>query len=203
GINKQPTFTSTREYKRALSTILLYRFNSPPVKLSKFLLMKTEVQSNIIKALENNKLVEIHSYTFMPNHFHFLLTQVFESGISKFMGNFQNSYTRYFNTKNKRDGSLFLDQFKAKRIEDDKILIHVQRYIDLNPYTSFILKDIDELAKYPWSSLKDYLNDSDSDICDKKLIMSIFKSKDIYLKFVLNQADYQRTIDKIKHLTFE
>lgn len=203
GISKQPTFTSKREYERALKTVLLYQYYSPPVKLSKFLTMKTNDQNNILNNLRKNKLVEIHTYTLMPNHFHFLLTQTQDNGIAKFMGNFQNSYTKYFNTKNNRDGSLFLDQFKAKRIEDDNLLIHIHRYIHLNPYTSYIVKSLEELINYPWSSFKYYLDEKYNEICTKKLILSFFKSKESYKQFVTDHADYQRKLDRIKHLTFE
>lgn len=118
GINRQPTFTAKREYKRAQDTINFYRFLHPPLSLSKFLRLEDEKQNDALKALkQNEKLIEIHLYCFMPNHFHLLLKQKKDGGIAKFLSNSLNSYTRYFNIRHKRDGSLFLDQFKAVRIE--------------------------------------------------------------------------------------
>jgi putative transposase len=204
GINKQPTFISKREYERALKTILFYQYSSPPVKLSKYLTMKSDDQNNILSSISKNKLIDIHTFVLMPNHFHFQLTQKHDNGISKFIGIFQNSYTRYFNTKNDRDGSLFLDQFKAQRIEDDNTFLHIHRYIHLNPLTSYLVKNTNDLINYPWSSIKSYLeDDNDNEICTTKRVLSFFKSKDKYIKFILDHSDYQRRLDKIKHLTFE
>lgn len=137
----------------------------------------------------------------MPNHFHFLLKQIKDNGISHFVANFQNSYTRYFNVKWKKDGPLLLTQFKAVRIEDDNQLLHVSRYIHLNPYSSFVIKSIDNLIDYPWSSLKEYL--SSANVVKSEEIINLIGSSKKYKKFLLDQADYQRTLDQIKHLTHE
>jgi putative transposase len=138
----------------------------------------------------------------MPNHFHLLLKQIGDSGISKFLSNFQNSYTRYFNVKHERDGSLFLDQFKAIRIESDEQLLHVSRYIHLNPYTGFVIKSEKELETYPWSSYTEYFLDKPR-IIEKDILLSFFDSKSSFKKFVFNQADYQKRLKEIQHLIFE
>ncbi len=151
---------------------------------------------------ENNKLVDILAYCLMPNHFHFLLRQLTDKGISKYLGNLQNSYTRYSNTRNERDGSLFLDQFKAKLITTDEQLIHVSRYIHLNPYTSYVVGNFNNLLQYQWSSLSEYL-ESKPNICELETIMSYFKTPKAYQKFLEDQADYQRQLHIIQHLALE
>lgn len=203
GINKQPTFTSKREYERALKTISFYQYLFPPVKLSRYLTMKSYDQNNLLLTLRKSKMIEIHTFVLMPNHFHFLLSQNIDHGISKFMGIFQNSYTRYYNTKNDRDGQLFLDQFKAKRIEDENMLLHIHRYIHLNPYASYLVKTTNELIEYPWSSFKYFIDNKDHEICTTKLILSFFKSKDKYMRFITDHSDYQKKLETIKHLTFD
>lgn len=204
GINHQPTFLDKIEYKRAKLVIDFYRFGNLPTKLSKFLTLSNDDRIKIMDNLrkENNKLVDILAYCLMPNHFHFLLRQLTDKGISKYLGNLQNSYTRYFNTRNKRDGSLLLDQFKAKLITTDEQLIHVSRYIHLNPYTSYIVKDFNNLLQYHWSSLSEYLENK-PEICELETIMSYFKSPKAYQKFLEDQADYQRQLRKIQHLALE
>lgn len=117
------------------------------------------------------------------------------------MRNFQHSYSKYFNAKNERTGSLFQSMFKAVRIESDEQLIHVSRYIHLNPVSSFLI-NIESLTDYAWSSFKDYMNPSDSIIATKS-ILDYFKSKEEYKKFVFNQADYQRELEQIRHLALE
>lgn len=204
GINRQPTFTNKIEFKRALEVIRYYRFANLPTKLSKFLKLPNEDRQKILDELvkTNEKLIEITSFTLMPNHFHFVLKQLVNNGISKFAGNFQNSYTRYFNAKNERDGSLFLDQFKAVRITSDEQLLHVTRYIHLNPYTSYVVKSLEDLFEYPWSSLPEYLS-GELGYCNKEIVLSFFKSRDKYMQFIADQADYQRELHKIEHLIFE
>lgn len=204
GINHQPTFTDKLEYKRAMLTIDFYRFSNLPTKLSKFLTLSNDDRTKIMDNLrkEDDQLIQILAFCLMPNHFHFLLRQVKDNGISKFLGNLQNSYTRYFNTKRERDGSLFLDQFKAVLIRTDEQLTHVSRYIHLNPYTSFAVKDLDNLFIYPWSSLPEYLENKPA-ICELETIMSFFKTPKDYQSFIEDQADYQRQIHKIQHLTLE
>lgn len=137
----------------------------------------------------------------MPNHFHFLLKQENEVGISKYLSDFQNSYTRYFNINHNRTGPLFMDQFKAVRIESEQQLIHVSRYIHLNPYSGFLTKNLTELENYPWSSFKNYL--LQENLAEYKIILDLFSSKDKYKSFVLDQADYQRKLKRIEHLTLE
>lgn len=204
GINHQPTFIDKLEYKRAMLVIDFYKFSNLPTKLSKLLMLSNDDRLKIMGNLkkENNKLVDILAFCLMPNHFHFLLRQLQDKGISKFLGNLQNSYTRYFNTKNELDGPLFLDQFKAKLILTDEQLIHVSRYIHLNPYTSYVVKDLIALLKYPWSSLPEYL-DNQPRLCELETIMNFFRSPQDYQKFLQDQADYQRQLHKIQHLALE
>lgn len=203
GIDRCPTFTTKREYARALDTLKYYQFKNPPVKLSKFLTMQDERKQEIMKMMINNeKLVKIYSYCLMPNHFHLLLMQNTENGISKFLSNFQNSYTRYFNTRHDRDGSLLLDQFKGVRIETDEQFMHVSRYIHLNPYTSYVVKKLEDLENYSWSSLPEYLYNQERAV-EKDFLLSFFKNTKDYKQFVFDQADYQRKLNAIKHLVLE
>lgn len=81
----------------------------------------------------DTSLVSIGAYCLMPNHFHVLLTQVSENGISKFMQKVSTGYVMYFNKKYKRTGGLFEGKFKSKCIEDDRYLRYLYSYIHLNP----------------------------------------------------------------------
>ncbi|MEK7558696.1 MAG: transposase [Patescibacteria group bacterium] len=202
GIDHRPTFDDKLELKRALASIDYYRFVSQPLKFSKFLKLSGAERNKLeVKFKTGPKLIDILSFCLMPNHFHFLLRQVSDKGISKFLSNFQNSYTRYFNTKNERIGHLFLGQFKAVLIETDEQLLHVSRYIHLNPITSYIVKDFNSLLKYPWSSLPEYIKEES--FCETDTILSFFKKREDYTDFLKDQVDYQRELSKIKHLVLE
>jgi len=205
GIDKRVTFSTDGEFQRAIDCLSYYRFASPPLKLSKYQLLPEDRKSDILAQFqdEQNKLIDIHAFCLMPNHVHFLLTQRKEGGIAKFMANFQNSYTKYFNTKHERVGQLFLDQFKAVHIETDEQFLHVSRYIHINPLTAFLLKNFNELYTYPWSSFPDYVNLNSGIITTTEKVFSFFPSISTYEGFLADQVDYQRTLDKIKHLSLE
>lgn len=204
GVEKRPTFTDKRELNRALLTLDYYRFAKPPVKLSKFLVIPKDQQGKFLENIkkEFEKLVEIICFCLMPNHFHFLLKQKMDNGISTFISNLANSYTRFFNTKHERIGPLFEGIFKAVRIESEEQLIHTSRYIHLNPVSSFLIEP-EDLETYQWSSYPEFLGLSDKNLVTKDLILNLFSSIEAYKKFVLDQVDYARRLGLIKHLTLE
>ncbi len=204
GVEKRPTFTNKRELDRGVQTIDFYRFTDLPIRLSKFLTLPASDQSKLIQNLnsEHEKLVEIICYCLMPNHFHLLLKQKKDRGISIFAANFANSYTKYFNAKNERVGPLFQGLFQAVHIGSDEQLMHVSRYIHLNPVSSFLIEP-KELESYLWSSYPEYLGLPTKDIVEEKIVLDLFASKEKYKQFVLDQVDYARKLEQIKHLTIE
>ena len=204
GVEKRPPFTDKREYQRGILTADYYRNTKPSLRLSKVLQLNAELETQFFNTLEkeNRLIVDILCYCLMPNHFHFLLKQKEERGVPKFMSMFTNSYTKYFNTKQKRNGPLFQGNFKAVWIEDDDQLMHVSRYIHLNPVVSYIIKE-QELDSFPWSSFREYLGQSVRSLCNTDMILSQFKSAKEYRSFVHNQIDYAKTLYSIEHLTME
>lgn len=202
-IAKLPIFLSSRDYQRALETFNFYHYEKPRLRFSFYNRLSKEEKANFMKTLEekHEALVEILCFCLMPNHIHFLLKNLKENGISRFMRIFQDSYAKYFNTKTNRVGTLFQPMFKAVRIESDEQLIHVSRYIHLNPVTAYLI-NFEGLGKYPWSSYTHYLSEMKSFI-SKEMILNQFKSIQDYEQFVLDRVDYQRELDSIKHLTFE
>lgn len=203
GVEKRTIFTNKREFSRAINAVKYYRFDKLPLKLSKFLVQPANKQKKIFESFntEENMLVEIIAYCLMPNHFHFLLKQIKNNGISKFVSNFSNSYAKYFNTRHERLGSLLQGLFKAVLVETDEQLIHLSRYIHLNPVVSFIIKE-QNLESYPWSSLREYFNLEDG-ICKKEGVLNHFPSIEKYKQFVYDQISYAKELEKIKHLALE
>lgn len=203
GVEKRQTFTQKRELQRATDTFVYYRFADLSFRFSHFMRLDKDSREIFSSKLKDNmKQVDILAYCLMPNHFHFLVRQNIDKGISKFMANFQNSYTKYFNTKNDRVGPLFQGLFKAVHIESDEQLMHVSRYIHLNPVSSFILESKD-LEMYEWSSYQDYINTRNPGVVEVRTILDLFSDKGEYKKFVLDYADYARQVEKIKHLVLD
>lgn len=204
-IAKQPIFHNTRDYQRALDTLIFYSYSNPIVRFSHYNRLSSDKKSEFMKNLRDGdrKRIELLAFCLMPNHIHFLIKEVTENGISTFMSNLQNSYAKYFNQKTVRTGSLFQTMFKAVRIETDEQLVHVARYIHLNPVTAYILKDINQLKGYLWSSFIDYIGLRNLDILNKDLVLGYFSSIEQFISFTNDQIDYQRELDQIKHLTLE
>lgn len=77
-------------------------------------------------------MVKFIAYCINPNHYHFILQQVSEKGIEKFMQRLGMGYAKYFNNRRKRSGTLFQGKFKARHIDSNEYLLHVSSYVNLN-----------------------------------------------------------------------
>ena len=204
-INREPVFVNKKECQRALATLKYYLPLKTSIKFSRFLEWEEKRAQKYLENLDKKpgKKVSVFAFCFMPNHFHLLLKQLAPYGIRNYLSLFQNSFTRYFNTKNDRVGPIFQGGFKSVRVETDEQLIHLSRYIHLNPYSSYVVGSLSEVRKFPWSSLSEYLTDRDS-LCDKREVMAFFDNNPKrYWKFVSDQANYQRRLEEIKHLMIE
>jgi putative transposase len=119
----------------------------------------------------------------MPNHFHFILIQQNDYAITKFMLTLCTSYAKYFNIKHHLIGRLFQERFRSKIVESDEYLLHLSRYIHLNPVAS---TPGVEANKYLWSSYQEYVNPTKG-LCDTSVILGYFSQnnpKSSYRKFV-------------------
>ena len=196
GVEKRATFMNKRDYSRFTQSFDYYRNKNQTIRFSfrnRPMLLKKDISSG------NSFLVEIVSFCLMPNHFHLLLKQAADEGITKFLSKLSNSYTKYFNTKYQRVGPLFQGSFKAVRMESDEQLIHTCRYIHLNPLIDYLVKD---LRAYPYSSYPEYLG-LKNEFCQKESGMGSFSSPEEYEKFVLDQEDYGRSIKLIERTILE
>lgn len=197
GSDSRNVFLQNRDYKRFKQALIYYRFAGPKPKFS-----------NLTKALLlgapiafGEKRVDILAYCLMPNHFHFLVKQLVDGGISSFLSQLSNSYTRYFSTKYIRSGPIFQGRFKAVCIDTDEQLLHVSRYIHINPYVS-PAGIINVGDNYEWSSYSEYLSGVEN-FCSLKGVMGFFKSSVDYKKFVEDQITYGMSLELIKHKLIE
>jgi len=177
----------------------LFRFTEFKQSYSNFIKLSPECQNEQKnKLMDSPRIVEIIAYCLMPTHFHLILKQNIDNGITDFMARMQNSYTRYFNTAHKRKGPLWEGHFSNVLIDTDELILHVTRYIHLNPVTAKIVTRPED---WDSSSYKEYLNNGQSEICSFKDIIDIAPSN--YKKFVNNQIAYQKELSKIRHLLID
>lgn len=149
---------------------------------------------------EGSGLVDLLCYCLMDNHIHLLLKENTERGISTYLQRVLNAYARYFNIRRHRTGPLFAGPFRAVSIEGDEQLLHVSRYIHLNPYAAGM---VDTVQSYAWSSFPEYIASGSTQIqCHMGLIKSMMNATS-YRNFVIDEADFSRELASIKHLLLE
>jgi len=205
GVNSEKITKTSEDAWRFMGAFEYYRFVDTPFSY-KFFLDLSPVQQGIIMQQmkkDDRRYIDIITFNWMPNHFHFLLKQNIDGGITKFIHHLSTSYSKYFNARYRRTGSLFGSRFKSVKIENEEQLLHVNRYIHLNTYSAGITKSFNELIQYPFSSLREYLGLDKTNIYQKDDILYAFKDRDLYSKFLENRAEYQRSLEVIKKYILE
>ena len=133
GIDKRVIFKSRKDYERFM--ILMYLSNSNnSFRLDDILNKQRKTFSEILVMDRDEPLVSIGAWCLMTNHFHLLIRQEVDGGITKFMRKLGTGYSMFFNLKYQRSGSLFGGLFKSKLIgTDDNYMRHLFGYIHINP----------------------------------------------------------------------
>ena len=163
GIDKRGVFEDEDDANRFL--MLLYLANGTE-RVSLFNAHKPHL-TKVFQEDRGKPIVAIGAYCLMPNHFHLLLREISDGGITAFMQKLGTAYTMYFNAKNDRVGSLFTKPFRSRRVGTDRYFQHVLQYIHCNPaelyepgWKSGKVRNMNALAKklldYPYSSLGNY-----------------------------------------------
>ena len=187
GVEKRTVFSNEKDYRRFARDMEDFNDIAPATNLHRH-----RVKSNF---KQRKPLVEILCFCLMPNHYHFLLRQLADSGITEFMRKIGTGYTNYFNLKNTRVGPLFQGKFKAIHLEKEAHLLYLPHYIHLNPLDLHMPEwrerkirhtenAIKFLESYRWSSYLDYIG--------KKNFPSVIASD-----FIL--ANYGSAIPKVKY----
>jgi putative transposase len=191
-------FNNDNEFNRMRSVIKYYRAENPFLRFSEFLRFGKKEKEEDKEKKQPKRIVRILAYCLMPTHLHLILEQLEEKGISIFMSKILNSYTRYFNTKHRRKGPLWESRFKYVLVSSDEQLLHLTRYIHLNPVTAYLVEKPED---WEWSSYFQYLGRAIDSICclDRTLVI---EPKE-YQKFVEDRIGYQRELAKIKALIIE
>ena len=192
-------FRADSDYKRMLEMMRYYSFEDPPMKFSAYRKLEGRRFLDVSRKLEErDRLVNILAYCIMPTHLHLLLHQLKDDGISIYMKNLLNSYTRYFNTRNHRRGPLWQGRFRSVLVKDNDQLLHLTRYIHLNPTSDNL---VDRPEDWPYSSYREYLSGVEDGLCEFSEFFTV--SPETYREFVEARKGYQSSLSKIKHLLLE
>lgn len=163
GVEGRDIFKDDQDYKVFLSYIKRYLTAISQNEVS------PRWRSDVV-----NKL-HLAAYCLMPNHFHLLVKQKTSDGMTIFMKTLMNSYVRYFNQKHKRVGCLFQGVFKAISVNDEPYLLHLTRYIHLNPLDIEGMNPV-KLKGY-YCSYGEYIGNRNTPWVHPEEILSMFGSK--------------------------
>ena len=214
GVEKRTIFLNEKDYLRFM--VNLYEFNNiAPAFNSGYFLNRDSIEVRL-QYPRKKKLVEILVFCLMPNHYHLLLRQCIENGITYFMRKLGTGYTNFFNLKYERVGALFQGKFKAILLEQEAHFIHLPHYIHLNPL-ELIMSEWKEqggvnakkamgfLEQYRWSSFPDYLEkDNFPTVTDRSFLKECIGGPKEFLKNIKELLeDVPSAYADIEHLSLE
>ena len=187
GVDKREIILDNDDSDRFLKSILFFNSKKPIGSIYEKTFSQNKITSLGGLTAKSEKLVNIVAYCLNPNHFHFILEQKIDGGISEFMKRLGGGYTWYFNYKHKRSGSLFQGSFKSVFADKNEYLLHLSAYVNLN---NCVHKLGGLTAKLSRSSWDEYLNNKKSfSLCEKDIILSQFKNSEEYRNFAESSLD--------------
>lgn len=176
GANKQPIFRDDADYRFFMSLFSRSLSIEPQAsRLTRYPHLRGEL--------------ELIAFCLMPNHVHLLIYQRQAGSMQQLMRSMMTSYSMYFNRKYARTGPLFESRYKASRIDHEAYLLHISRYIHLNPRS---------YKRYPYSSFRTYIGGSMPEWLEPQRALELFGTPQAYENFVADYEDVKRTKDLVK-----
>ena len=200
GVDKRQIFMDKQDYLRFIHD--LYEFNNQERVESTYLKFHNYSTDNNIDLKPDKEprklLVDILAFCLMPNHYHLLLSPRGEGSIPQFMHKVNMGYSKYFNQKHERVGTLFQGPYKHISVTNETHFLHLPFYVHFNPLDlsypewrenkiSNPKKALEFLKSYRWSSHLDYLGIKNfPSVLNMKPLMEIFGNNKDYQKLVEN-----------------
>jgi putative transposase len=213
GVDKRQIFMDDGDRVRFIHD--MYAFNTTRLASNTFRNDKLGLRDlTYMNSSLDERLVDIHGWCLMGNHYHLLLSECIEGGLSMFLRKVNTGYANYFNARYERVGTLFQGRTKKILIDSDAYMLHILNYIHLNPLdlmqetTEWRSRSITNhqsvlnfLHEYRWSSYKDYAGIKNfPSILTKDFFQDVFGGQyrqqlEKYLKDI--------DVDTIQHLLHE
>ncbi len=170
GVNRQPIFNEDENYRFLLQRVKKY------------------VQRDHISVI---------AYCLMPNHYHFLLRQDGETPISACIQAVFNSYSKAFNKRYGRVGTLFEDRFDDVPVDTLEYALHLCRYIHRNPIDG---KQplVPQIEQWPYSNYPEWTEQRNGTLLDREFVKCYFKTPEDYRSFVLDYTPPKKLGDEMK-----
>lgn len=181
GTDKRDIFLDDSDYFRFLKSLKEFNQTDPVISLYIADQLKRRSAVGTGSLQKGEKLIEILAFNLIKNHFHLIVKQLRDGGISEFMKRVGTGYTSYFNYKNERSGVLFQGKFKAAHIDSSEKLVYLSAYVNGN----HLVHGIRNGGKF--SSLAEY-SGGKKFLCNPESVLSQFNSIKDYLKYMENTA---------------
>lgn len=177
---------------------ILDYYNNLEVKPSFSTYLKANLEfKNQILIPRSTAKIKFITYCIMPDHYHLLIKILCDYTLSKYINDVENSFTRFFNIKFERKGPLWQSSFKAVKIKTNEQLLHVSRYVHINPTTSNLVTKPED---WVFSSYRNFISTKET---LKNIYEISIRRSDAYKKFVDNRINYQKSLKIIKKLLIE
>lgn len=211
GVEKRKIFLEEADYLRFIHDI--FEFNNS-IPAQRFYQSSGVGLPKIERGEPRKFLVDILAFCIMPNHFHLMLKQKVDNGITKFMHKFGTGYANYFNLKYKRSGTLFQGKYKAVHIQRDAHFIYLPFYIHFNPldiaapeWRDGKINNISEVIKflesYRWSSYLDYIGKKNfPSVTQREFLMDFFGGPEQYKRDAMEWLK-EMNLSEIKDIILE
>lgn len=213
GVDKRTIFLDSQDCARFIHDMFVFNTTEPIRNIYRNT-MCDFVSRTSVKSL-SYKLVDIHGWCLMGNHYHLLLSERIEGGLTLFLRRLNVGYAKYFNERYKRTGTLFQGRTKKLLIDNDAYFLHILNYIHLNPldmlqgaedWRAGMISDVDVsleyLKHYRWSSYCDYTGSKNfPSILTTSLFNDVFEGKykesfENYLKDIDTSTSQQYQLEK-------
>jgi len=215
-VEKREIFVDDQDRFRFIHDLFEFNDEAPAVNFyyKRPLIQSYEAKPRKIEQQKRKLLVEILAFVVMPNHFHLLLRQIKENGISNFMHKLGTGYTMYFNQKYERAGSLFQGTYKAVLVNQEAHFIHLPYYIHLNPldlkfpeWRDREIKNYKQAMKflenYRWSSFLDYIGKKNfPSVTQREFLNEFFEGPENYKKDAMKWLK-EMDLEEIEDFTLE
>ena len=191
GTDKREVFSDENDYARFFKSMIEFNTLEPIGSIYEHSFQKRNKKSKEVfqevplpiesrtsqEEITDGRLINIIAYCLNPNHYHFILQQVAEKGIEKFMQRLGTGYTKYYNNKHERSGALFQGKFKAIHISSNSYLLHVSAYVNLNNRVHQLGSSTSK------SSWNEYIGSSILGVCKKDDVLGQFRKPEEYIDF--------------------
>jgi putative transposase len=141
-----------------------------------------------VKDVQTDIPVTIFAYCLMPNHYHFVIRQDGDVSLSEFIGRLFKRYTQAYNRQQRRTGPLFAGRFRSIHVDADEYLIHLARYVHLNPVEAGLCRYPQE---WPYSNYLEWIEQRNGTLIDRAWVRQYFPTPESYIKFVESELPTQ------------